>query len=317
MINPFGVLTYDKDSMTYFIAPARKLLNRDTVGNLLALNRGNCMLTAEGKLSLGVNLGRVTANVVGKVYHNTNSHETVLDVMAAFNFHFDDALAGMIATGITGFEGLTGVDMQRTTYFRGMNEWLGVKKAESFRRDAALGKVNNFPDELKKTLVLTQLRLHWNQSNRSWRSSGKIGVGNLFGYQVNRQVDGMVEISKRLGGDYMDIYLKLDERNWYYFGYTRGLMQVISSDQTFNDRLMKIPEKQRKIDDRQRGYTYMIASDDKLNQFLRQYQQRETPTDQMPQPPTMIQDAGKAVTPPSSVTPPEKKEEDVPIIEVE
>jgi hypothetical protein len=316
LVTASGTLSYDRDSMIYFIAPESKLRNRDTIGNLIAFDRDRCLLSGEGRLSLGVDLGRVKTDVVGRITHNLNSQETSLDVMMSFDFHFDYGLASLMASKIDSFPMLTGVDLQRSCYIRGMNEWLGVRKAEAFRRDALMGNVKNFPDELNKTLILTQLHLQWNQGSRSYRSVGKIGVGNIFGRQVNRLVDGMVEIAKRPGGDYADIYLKLDDRNWFYFGYTRELMQVISSDQTFNDRLVKLPERQRKIDDKRPGFTYMIASSDKLEQFLKQFQQRSVPAGQAPA--TVIQDVGKPASQPLPGTPTVKKdEEDVPVIEVE
>jgi len=319
LIRASGVLKYDRDSMIYFLAPDSKLKNRDTTGNLLAYNRDKCLLSGEGRLTLGINLGRIKTDVLGRITHNLISRETTLDVMMSLDFFFDNGLAALMAGRIDSFPTLTGVNMQRPTFIRGMNEWLGVRKSETYRREALMGKVRNFPEELNKTLVLTQLRLYWSQSTRSYRSTGKIGVGNLFGHQVNRLVDGIVEIRKLRGGDEMDIYLKLDDRNWFYFSYTREMMQVISSYQSFNDRLMRLPEKQRILDDKQRpGFRYMIATGDKLNQFLRQYQQTETPTDQLPPPPTIIQDAGRPVTIPTPVTPPVRnEEEDVPIIEVE
>ena len=119
------------------------------------------------------------------------------------------------------------------------------------------------------------------------------------------------------GGDQLDIYLKLDDNNWYYFGYTREVMQVISSDQAFNDRIQKIPEKQRQTADRRPGFKYMIASSDKLNQFLRTYQQAETQT--IPLQPQIRDAAQPAVQPQQPVVAPpvENKEAAVPVIEVE
>ncbi len=317
LIKASGVLTYDKDSMVYFIASEEKLKNRDTTGNLIAFNRDKCLLSGEGRIALGIDLGRVKTDAVGRITHNLNNRETALDIMLAIDFHFDNGLATMIASKIDSFPSLSGIDMASPRYVRGMNEWLGVKKAATYRRDALMGKVKNFPEELNHTLVLTQLKMHWNQGSRSYRSTGKIGVGNLFGHQVNRLVDGMVEISKRPGGDFMDIYLKLDGNNWFYFGYTRELMQIISSDQAFNDRLVKLPEKIRKSDEKRPGFTFMIASEDKLQQFLRQHQQQDGTIDQSQPAPSLIKDMGKPVQQP--VNPPVKKdeEEDTPIIEVE
>ena len=67
-----------------------------------------------------------------------------------------------------------------------------------------------FPDELKKTFVFSDLKMHWNKDTRSYTSGGKIGVGNINKTQVNKFVDGRIEIIKKRGGDILNIYLELD-----------------------------------------------------------------------------------------------------------
>ncbi|MDR2036804.1 MAG: hypothetical protein LBQ60_02655 [Bacteroidales bacterium] len=309
LIQAHGQLSYDKDSMIYFIATEEKLNNRDTAtGNMLAFNRDVCILSGEGRISLGVNLGRIKTDAVGRVSHHMYTKETFLDILLAVDFFFDDGLASMIASKIDSFPGLSGVDLNRVRYIRGMNEWLGTDRTNNFRKEAALGKVRNFPDELKHTLLFTQLNLQWNQNRRSYRSVGKIGIGNLFGHQVNRLVDGLVEISKRPGGgDMLDIYLKMGN-DWFYFGYTRELMQIISSDRSFNSRLMGMSEKQRKSDERRPGFTYTIASEDKIKQFLAQMQ-KDTPDNSS--------ETDAPIINTSPVNEPNKTEEETPIIEIE
>ena len=313
LINTSGVLTYNKDSMMYFLATKEKLWNRDTIGNLLSLNRDKCIMSAEGRfMSLGTDFGSIKTDVTGKLQYNLNNHETRLDVMMSFEFHFDNILASIIASNIENFEGLSGVNIQRPIFIRGMNEWLGVTRSEAYRRAALLGNVDNFPKELSdKTIVLTQLKLYWDHDNRLYRSIGKIGVGNLFGYQVNRLVDGMVEITKRPNNDSFDIYLKMDDDNWVYFSYTRENMQVITSDRDFNDRLAKLPQKQRRSSERRPGFrfTYMSASTERLNSFQRKYQQFA-----IQEPSDMIQDTNVPVQPQQPINTPV---DEAPIIEVE
>ena len=324
LINTSGVLTYNKDSISYFIAPESKLWDRDTIGNILTLNRDRCLISAEGRfMSLGADFGSVKTDVTGKIMYNLNNHESLLDVMMIFEFHFDDMLASMISNIMDNMEGLSGVDMQRPTFIRGMNEWLGISRSETYRRAALLGKVENFPRELsEKTLVLTQLRLYWDHETRSYRSTGKIGVGNFFGNQINRLVDGMVEITRRPNNDAFDIYLRMDNDNWIFFSYTRENMQVISSDAMFNERLAKLPMRQRRSSERRPGFrfTYMTASTERLSGFMRNYQQRGTQappsliqpsTQQTPAQPEPVQQQ-QPVSPP--VSPPI---EDMPIIEIE
>ncbi|MDR0715048.1 MAG: hypothetical protein LBF89_12455 [Bacteroidales bacterium] len=276
LIQAHGLLHYNRDSMIYSIAPEGKLHNPDSTGNLLTLNRNRCIVSGEGQLSLGVELGQVELNAVGKIVHNLNNKETALDVMLAVDFPFDAGLAAFIAAKIDSMPDLSGVDLRRPLYVRGLNEWLGIAQAFRFRQESSLGKVRVLPEKLTHTLLLTQLKLTWDPARRSFCSAGKIGIGNLMGNQVNRLVDGFVEISRRPGGDVLDVYLKLSDNKWFYFGYTRELMQVLSSDPDFNDRLTKLPEKQRKSTDKKPGFMYMIASAEKYRQFLAQMNRTET-----------------------------------------
>jgi hypothetical protein len=285
LIRAHGLLQYNRDSMIYAIAPEGKLRHPDSVGNLLAFNRNKCIVSGEGRISPGVDLGQVQLDAVGKIVHNLNNKTTVLDIMLAVDFPFDAGLAAFIAAKIDSMPDLSGVDLRRPLYVRGLNEWLGTAQAFRFRQESSLGKVRALPAKLTHTLLLTQLKLTWDSERRSYRSTGKIGIGNLAGNQVNRLVDGHVEISRRAGGDMIDIYLKMSDDKWFYFGYTRELMQVLSSDSEFNERLTKLPEKQRKSPDKKIGYTYMIASADKYRQFLAQMNRTETalPPQQLPQ----------------------------------
>jgi len=96
----------------------------------------------------------------------------------------------------------------------------------------------------------------------------------------------------------------------------RSKVYIDIFDETKADlrRLMKIPEKQRKLTDKRPSFTYMIASSDKRDQFLRQIPQTETPPiDQFTPPTPVIRDT----TQPQPVVPPikeEEKEEEVEII---
>jgi hypothetical protein len=92
---------------------------------------------------------------------------------------------------------------------------------------------------------------------------------------VNKMFTGYLEITKRRSGDYLDFYIELEDKNWYYFGYTRGVMQAFSSDAVFvgiiNDLALR--HRRMKTASNETRYVYMIASDTKLEQFFRSYRQ--------------------------------------------
>jgi hypothetical protein len=69
----------------------------------------------------------------------------------------------------------------------------------------------------------------------------------------------------------MDVFLQIDERTWYYFGYTRGVMQVYSNNRDFLDVLSELSNNQRtqKVKSGDISYIYMVASDRKISNFRR------------------------------------------------
>ena len=269
-----GFLRYNKDSSVFEIASMDKLNNRDSVGNYLSFHKFNCIEYGEGQLDLGVNLGQVKLKSLGNITFNLINRQVDLNLMLGIDFMFDPGTLKLMANKIDSFPNLTGLDITRPQYVKLMNHQLGRTKADKYREDMTLfGAPKEFPAELQHTLNITSLHLRWNDESNSYQSVGKIGVGNILDNQVNKMVDGFVEITKKRSGDLMDIYLKLDDKNYYYFGYTRGVMQAYSSNNDFIGLLRGLPLRQRQMDvpRGQTPYIFMVSSDTRIRNFLRNY----------------------------------------------
>ena len=128
---------------------------------------------------------------------------------------------------------------------------------------------------MKKTLLFNELKFKWNQQSTSFKSFGKIGLSNIGKDQINKYVDGKVEIVKKRSGDIINIYLEVDKNNWYFFSYTRGIMQAISSDNDFNAIIQETkPDKRKaKQEKGQESYQFMYSSEKKKRDFLRSFEE--------------------------------------------
>ncbi|MCK4630962.1 MAG: hypothetical protein KAT40_05930, partial [Bacteroidales bacterium] len=82
-----------------------------------------------------------------------------------------------------------------------------------------------------------------------------------------------LEIQKKKSGDMFDLYLKLDNETWYYFAYTRGVMQALSNNHRFTDPIQVLKTGQRRLDVKsgETSYIYMLSVDRKLQMFLRRF----------------------------------------------
>lgn len=127
---------------------------------------------------------------------------------------------------------------------------------------------------MRKTLVFNEVKFKWNQQEKAYRSFGKIGISNLGKDQINKYVDGHIEIVKKRSGDIVTIYLEVDKNNWFFFNYTRGILQVISSDNDFNTIIKETkPDKRKaKAEKGQQAYQFMYSSEKKKRDFLRSFE---------------------------------------------
>ncbi len=272
IISADGNLIYDKDAKEYRIAPADKLLNNALPGNLVSLKTKDCEIYGEGKINIGGNLGQVKMNTVGNATYKPANHNANMDLLLILDFFFNEDAMKIMADHILSTAILTPTNDNRPTYEKGMAELVGKEKAGQLISEMNLyGAYKKFPQELNQSIFFTDLKMAYKPEYKSFRSSGLIGVGNILKTQVNRQVGGTIEVMRKRSGDVLNIYLELDGANWYFFSYTRGVMQAISSNEAFNKiiREMKPEKKIAKTDDNKNLYQFMLSTERKKNDFIK------------------------------------------------
>jgi len=97
---------------------------------------------------------------------------------------------------------------------------------------------------------------------------------SIQGRLINKNVEAYLEITRRRSGDMLDFYIKVNESTWYYFGYTPGVLQVLSSNKNFNEPLLEIKADKRHIKgvNGETPYDYSVASTDRKNKFLKRWE---------------------------------------------
>jgi len=276
VIDANGYLFYDKGSEEYRISNKDKLIEISQPGNYISLKTKYCIVYGEGKFTFSDNIGQVKLTTVGNGQHFLKKDSILFDVILGIDFFFVDGALKVMANTITNNTDLLKMNFDRPVYERGLMELVGKEAADKFIADVnLLGAVKRFPDELEKTIVLSDLKLVWNDSSKSYLSVGPIGIGNIFKWQVNKYVTGNVELVKKRGGDILNIYLKPTEDSWFFFTYSRGLMQAVSSETEFNSAIQELKAPKRKQKVTQKGgmpYQFIISSERKKEVFLRKIQ---------------------------------------------
>ena len=82
-------------------------------------------------------------------------------------------------------------------------------------------------------------------------------------------------ITRKRSGDRLEIYFETDENRWYYFSYSRGIMQAYSSNKGFNNSITEAKDDKRILKgDKDTGdFEYIIASRRKKDNFLDRFEE--------------------------------------------
>ena len=271
-----GYMNFNKNNRRFTIGPDYKIFNPDTSGNTISLQKDFCMMFGDGKIILPIELGQVKLKANGSLIHKLEDNSLSLDAILQINFFFNQKSLEAMATDLNSFPLLDKVDLSRKIVKKVLYESVEPKDAA-----IALSQINLFgaptqtPKGLESTITLAEVKLKWNQRTRSFISSGKLGIGTIGNIQVNKKLNGYIEIVKRRSGDFMTLYFDLGDDKYYVFSYTKGAMQVSSNNDAFVSpiKLLKSSDRKVKVPLGQQKYNYLIGTSTGLNAARERYKQ--------------------------------------------
>ncbi len=277
IIKSGGFVTYLPQKSEYWVADSAIFRNQQLAGNKLILNTSRCILSGQGELQVATNLGQLQMKSAGEINYYSIADSTSINMLSALDFFFSAEALKVLADALNS-SSAKGIDIASLDYTSSMREFVGKDEADKILSElSSYGQFRKFPDVLDHTLVLTGLQLNYNKDLRSFISTGPIGIGNIGKQPVNKQMKGYMEIGKRRNGDIINLYIEPEDKQWYYFAYANGTMQVVSSNQAFNEKLAGLKEAQRliKADKGQPSYQFILGTEAKKATFLRKMRQTE------------------------------------------
>jgi len=279
LLPAYGFMFYDKENQEYKISSKEKIKSLNIPGNYLILNLKDCKVYGEGKVNLAADLGQVKLMTTGSMIHNRPTleaeNEVIGDFMMGIDFFFDDNAMKKVADQINENLKLQPVDLSRAVFEKGLREVIPLDEADKLISQLNLnGKFKRIPNELNQRIVFNDIKFKWNEEQNTFTSFGQLGISNINKEEVNKYIDGVVMITKKRSGDILDIYLEIDGNNWYYFNYRRGMMQVVSSNEAFNEQIKSLKDDKRKADvaRKEEPFTFMYGNQKKKEIFLRQFE---------------------------------------------
>lgn len=263
-----GVISFNPNNQSFEIVKEKK--GRKDIVFSLELQR--CIVKARGIMDFGLHLPHLKMNTIGEFKHLLIPDSIYVNSLISVGFPFNYELVDMMTDSILASPN-PGLNLLRGNYSSTLNHILQQDEAGQIMNDIELyGSPRNVPEPFNNTLTLTDVMLKWNPATRSFVSKGTVGISNLYRNQVNKSIEAYIEIEKSRSRHSFTFYLDLGKGQWYFFTYSHGIMQALSSSAEFNSKLMSIDQPQRIVEDRQTGesYEYVISTRRRVVDFLRQ-----------------------------------------------
>jgi hypothetical protein len=271
VIEADGLLTYDRENQQYEISNKEKLEEMSLPGNYVSLNTSNCIINSEGSYNISTDLGQIKLKSVGNAVYNAVNDSVRFNLMMVIDFFFESSILKKMAKDFELYLGsLNPTPFEGDLFNHGIIEILGKERGDRALSELNLyGNYKKFPDELEKSLVLSDVKMTYNEAVKGYLSTGMIGVGNILKTEIFRYMNGVVQIKKQRGGDLLDIYLEADANTWYYFTFNRGTMLAVSSNKEFNTALNELKAKSKKMNvEKGPSYRFDGTTEKKKNTFL-------------------------------------------------
>ncbi len=240
-------------------------------GTVLNFDITRCHIFGRGNVNIGQDFGQVKMKTAGEIEYFMINDSTVMQIFAALDFFFAENAIQLMANKLNSFN-LPGLNLGGEVFKLGLNLAAGRELSRQLISELnQFGTFRRFPQELSNSLVLSNLILKWNKTTRSFTSVGPIGVVAVNKQLVSKSVPGNIEIVRRRTGDVLNLYLEPDRNEWYFFSYSNGILQAISSNNEFNNLLVNLKESQRKLktNPNEEPYQFIISTQQTRNAFLR------------------------------------------------
>ncbi len=271
-INSYGRIFFDTINNSIRVGPEKRLKGDvDAKGNYIKLDEKKCIMTGEGLFDFGTKFNKIKFLPGGKFKHLSVIDSTYFNTAFLLDFYFDEDLLKSFRDTLLTAKGKP-VDLEKGPIKILFKELSDNETATRLLVESSLyGKMENVPNSIKSKIIFSDVNFRWDVYSKSYISEGPIGIGYINDVSINKYFDGNIQIRISRTGVEMNIYLKPADDKWYFFSYSYGIMQILSSNEEFNTILTEIKESKRVLnpDDENKRYEYIISTEEKKDDFLR------------------------------------------------
>ena len=218
------MVKYDMNSRNYIIEEPLKSTGEAYDGQTFIYNDSTQSYSFEGKmnfLNVKENKLNLSASVIGTL--DAASNICTLDAALIIDVNLKILLLRLISVDLLDILARLGGELANelnTKNLLKISNLIGDESTKKYQEDnqKEYTPLIEISELLNKFLVISGVKLNWNPDKNSWYSTSKIAISNIFGDDINTQVDGFLEIKKDdIGNDILNLFIQAAPGSWYYF----------------------------------------------------------------------------------------------------
>ncbi len=119
-------------------------------------------------------------------------------------------------------------------------------------------------------MVLTDVKMVWDEYAQSFMGVGKAGLAWFNGKYIGKEMECYIELGYRRSEDYFNLYLIGDNDLWSYFNYQNKKLSVVTSNVNVNSHIINLKIKDRRFENEQGALTFGLATNFAKDKFVQQ-----------------------------------------------
>ena len=209
-----------------------------------------------------------------------------METFSVITFPFDAGVLKAIADTVLNRTNLKNGNLTTPAFKKGFTEALGNAEADKYLSELQTYlALKNLPKALEKSCIsFSKLDMAYDSAAHAYRSVGQLGIFSIGNRFIDKTVNGYVEIVNLYKDDMLNIYIELDKTHWFFFTYTGGEMQFITTDNAMNTAINNIKEAKRtsNVSKKETPYFYKVGTSSYKEQIHGKYRRNEPYYDEKP-----------------------------------
>ena len=265
-----GLIKFHQFKQMYMFGDSVKVMDPDTLGNLMTVSEKNAKVEAVGSFNLDggfkkPELPPISIQSYGDFSFFLNKEsEFRFDMASLMDFYLPDQLANLIIEDLQSNEETIEEILYTSVTNRSFKARLKEFIPENEAFDKVWKKVANdnrlvLPKELTHTLFFSKMIMKWSPKTQSFVANGRLQLASLMGTHIGQVLKGAVEVQMDPSReDVLNIYFVSPNGEWYYFQYSKGILTTASSKPEYNNAVAGLKRKFAKV--KINGNTYSVEA---------------------------------------------------------